>query len=68
MQHDPFSQLDSLLRLIDARLAALRAAHDTDYADAWWAAKRNDKAAADCLRRAADYAMVIEANARRMVK
>lgn len=50
-------QLDNLLRLIDARLAALRAAASEEY-----------KAfRADYERRAADYALAIETNGRRLV-
>ena len=51
-----FDQLDTILRLIDARLAALRAAAAPPYA-----AFRQDYE-----RRARDYAVVIEANVRRL--
>ena len=51
-------QLDDLLRLIAARLAALRAAASADYA-----AHR-----AAYARRAADYALVIQTNARRLIR
>lgn len=50
--------LDTLLALIDARLTALRAAASPDYV-----AYR-----ADYLRRADDYALVIQANAERKLR
>lgn len=53
-----FDQLDDLLRLIDARLAALRAAQSEDYATH----------RAGYERRAADYATCIQANAERMMR
>ena len=51
-------QLDDLLRLIAARLAALRAAASADYA-----AHR-----AGYEQRAADYALVIQTIARRLIR
>lgn len=56
--HDPFSALDDLLRLIDARRAALRAAQSADYASH----------RAGYERRADAYAVVIQANARRLLR
>ena len=53
-----FDQLDDLLRLVDARLAALRAAQSEPY-----------KAfASDYARRAADYALTIQTNIGRLLR
>lgn len=53
-----FTLLDHILRDIDARIAALRAAQSADYATH----------RAGYERRAADYATCIQANAERMMR